>query len=163
MADWFSAHRRAAAIMAVLAVVVAAFAVWLYTLPSSSDGLSMGDYGPEKQRDWAERLVAGLNTHDAKQVPVLRPGGATSTRQAAQNQTVEAAMPAAGCVYELMSVNDRGEQGEQQVPGETSVNLTYRFDMTVEERCPDRGARNRVLGVIAIAEMSYWEPSYFVV
>ncbi|MGV0744857.1 hypothetical protein [Mycolicibacterium sp. XJ870] len=163
MADWFSTHRRAVAIMAVLAAVVAAGVVWLYTLPSSSDGLSMGDYGPEKQREWAERLVAGLNTHDANEVPVLRPGGAPSTRQAAQNETVEAAMPAPGCVYQLVSVNDRGEQGEQLDPGATSVNRTYRFDMTVEERCPGGGSRNRVLGVIAIADMSYWQPSYFVV
>jgi len=33
--------------------------------------------------------------------------------------------------------------------------------MTVNEQC-SATARTRVLGVIAIAEMSYWDPFYFV-
>lgn len=75
-----------AAVLAAAAGVVA----WLYTLPSSADGLSMGDYGLDKQRDWAQQLVAGLNTREALQVPVLRPSGMLPGAQAS---TIAAAMP----------------------------------------------------------------------
>jgi hypothetical protein len=34
--------------------------------------------------------------------------------------------------------------------------------MTVEERCSENQPRNRTIGVVAIAEMSYWEPFSFV-
>jgi len=48
-----------------------------------------------------------------------------------------------------------GHSGQDQ-------NSTYRFDITVDERC-SATPRTRVLGVMAIAEMSYWDPFYFVV
>lgn len=69
---WYSAHRRVSWIAAAALAVAAAVTVWLFTLPSNTDGLSLGDYGPDKQQEWADRLVAGLNTHDVQQVPVLR-------------------------------------------------------------------------------------------
>lgn len=119
----------------------------------------MGDYGPQKQRDWAERLVTGLNSHDVNQVPVLRSNGKLG---GAQRETVEAAMPAPGCSYELLSVDDRGEQGRRLVPGLPTENSTYRFDITVDEHC-SATTRTRMLGVVAIAEMSFWDPYYFVV
>ncbi|MCG7609672.1 hypothetical protein BA059_05210 [Mycolicibacterium sp. (ex Dasyatis americana)] len=159
MTDWFSAHRGIAVVVAVLAAVVVGAVAWACTVPSSSDGLSMGDYGPDKQGEWAERLVTGLNTREVNQVPLLQPNGVLS---AEQRQTVEAVMPAPGCGYHLVSVEDRGEQGRQQVPGLSTESSTYRFDMTVEARCPDKQPLNRTIGVVAIAEMSYWEPFYFV-
>ena len=159
MADWFSARRSIAVILAVLAAAVAGVVVWEYTAPWSSDGLSMGDYGPEKQRDWAERLITGLNTHDVDQVPLLRTNGVLSVEQ---SDTIETVMPTPSCRYDLASVSDRGEQGRQHVPGLPTENSTYRFDMTVNERCPHQRTRNRTIGVVAVAEMSYWEPFYFV-
>jgi hypothetical protein len=159
MTDWFNAHRSIAVILAVLAAVVVGVVVWACTVPSSSDGLSMGDYGPDKQSEWAERLITGLNTRDVNQVPLLRSNGVLSVEQ---SHTIEAVMPVPGCGYRLVSAEDRGEQGRQQVPGLPTATSTYRFDMTVEERCPDKPPRNRTLGVVAVAEMSYWEPFYFV-
>lgn len=145
------------------AVVVAAgvaIAVWLWTLPSSADGLSMGDYGPEKQWERAQQLVAGLNTGDVEQVPVLRAGGRLS---AAQARTVEAAMPAAGCRYNLVSVSDRGVKPRHHVPGLKGENSTHRFDMTVEQRCSTGAPRPRTIGVVAVAEMGFWGPFLFAV
>lgn len=156
----FNSRRRIWVISAVvIAATAAAVAVWLHLSESGSDAGSMGDYGPQKQREWAERLVAGLNTHDVNQVPVLRING---QMRDAQRDTVEAAMPAPGCSYELRSVDDRGEQGRRPVPGLPTETSTYRLDMTVGEQCSTT-TRSRVLGVMAIAEMSYWEPFYFVV
>lgn len=156
----FGTHRRALTIsVAAVAATVAALAIWFYLSASEFDGGVMGDYSPEKQQDWAERLVTGLNTHDVNQVPVLRANGQLS---GAQRNTVESAMPAPGCHYELLSVDDRGEQGRRPIPGLSNENSTYRFDMTVNEQCPAT-TRVRVLGVMSIAEMSYWEPFFFVV
>lgn len=155
---WYSAYRRVSWIAAAVLVVAAAVTVWLFTLPSNSDGLSLGDYGPDKQQEWADRLVAGLNTHDVQQVPVLRLKGGLSVEQHA---SIDAAMPARGCIYELAAVKDRGERRAQQVPGLSSTASTYRFDATVEERCPGQSPHPRELGVVAIAEMGYWEPFYF--
>ncbi|BBX26324.1 hypothetical protein [Mycolicibacterium alvei] len=159
MADWFSTHRNIAVILALLIAAVVGVVVWAWTAPSSSDDLAMGDYGPAKQREWAERLTTGLNTHDVNKVPLLRANGVLSVEQ---GQTIATVMPAPGCGYRLVSVEDRGEQGSQLVPGLSTESSTYRFDMTVEERCPDKQPRNRTIGVVAIAEMSYWEPFYFV-
>lgn len=78
-----------------------------------------------------------------------------------QRDSIDAAMPATGCAYELAAVHDRGEQRGQQVPGVSSAASTYRFDVTVEERCPGQSLRIRRLGVVSIAEMGYWEPFYF--
>lgn len=159
MMEWYSAHRRLSWIAAAVLVVAVAVTVWLLTLPSNDDGLSLGDYGPSKQQEWADRLVAGLNTHDAEHVPVLRLKGELSPEQ---RDSIDAAMPETGCAYELEAVQDRGEQRGQQVPGLPSAASTYRFDATVEERCPGQASRTRELGVVAIAEMGYWEPFYFV-
>jgi hypothetical protein len=158
MRKWYSAHRRVSWIAAAVLVVAVAVTVWLLTLPSNDEGLSLGDYGSSKQQEWADRLVAGLNTHDAEQVPVLRLKGELSREQ---RDTIDAAMPETGCAYELEAVQDRGEQRGQQVPGLPSAASTYRFDATVEERCPGQASRTRELGVVAIAEMGYWEPFYF--
>lgn len=155
---WYSAHRRVSWIAAAVLVVAVAVTVWLLTLPSSDDGLSLGDYGPGKQQEWADRLVAGLNTHDAEQVPLLLLKGGLSPEQ---RDSIDAAMPATDCTYELAAVQDRGQQRGQQVPGVSSAASTYRFDATVEERCPGQASRTRELGVVAIAEMGYWEPFYF--
>lgn len=158
MMEWYTAHRRVSWIAAAVLVVAVAVTVWLLTLPSNDDGLSLGDYGPGKQHEWADRLVTGLNTHDAEQVPLLRLKGGLSSEQ---RDSIDAAMPATGCTYELAAVHDRGEQRGQQVPGLSTVASTYRFDATVEERCPGQASRTRELGVVAIAEMGYWEPFYF--
>lgn len=80
---------------------------------------------------------------------------------AEQRDSIDAAMPATDCSYKLASVKDRGKQRGQQVPGLSSAASTYRFDATVEERCPGHAARTRELRVVAIAEMGYWEPFYF--
>ena len=156
---WLKPHRRAVIVVSVLTAVSIGLVVWLCTLQSNNEGLSMGDFGPQKQHDWAERLIAGLNTHDANQVPVLLVNGQLL---GAQRGTVQAAVPAPGCYYELLSVKDRGEQGRGPVPGLRTENSTYRFDITVNEQCSGK-TRTRVLGVVSIAEMSYWEPFYFVV
>lgn len=153
---WYGRHRRLVWISAAVAVV--AGAVWLLTLPSDGDGLKIGDYGTDKQSDWAQRLVTGLNTHDAEQVPVLRLNGLLSDEQ---RKSIDAVLPRAGCSYELRSVTDRGQQEDQQLPGLAPAQSTYRFDATVEERCPGQASRGRDIGVLAIADMGYWQPYYF--
>lgn len=158
MTEWYGAHRSVSLIAAAILVVAVAVTMGLLTLPSNSDGLSLGDYGPDKQQEWADRLVAGLNTHDAEQVPLLRLKGGLSPEQ---RGSIDAAMPAMDCTYELAAVQDRGEQRGQQVPGVSWAATTYRFDATIEERCPGRSPRTREIGVVAIAEMGYWEPFYF--
>ncbi|KRD14196.1 hypothetical protein ASE48_04035 [Mycobacterium sp. Root265] len=158
MMEWYSAHRRVSWIALAILIVAVAVTLWLLTLPSNNDGLSLGDYGPDEQQRWADRLVAGLNTQDAEQVPVLRLRGGLSPEQ---RDSIDAAMPATGCRYELAAVHDRGEQRGQQVPGLSSATSTYRFDATVEEWCPGQSPHTRELGVVAIAEMGYWEPFYF--
>lgn len=157
---WMKAHRWIVILAAVFVAAVGGLIVWLLTLPSNDDGLSMGDYGPDKQRDWAERLVVGLNTHDADEVPIHRVYG---KQLSSQKNTVEAARPTPGCRYELLSVEDRGKQVGQDVPGLTGQRSTYRFDMTVEEECTGRQTQTQKIGVVAIADMGYWEPFYFVV
>ena len=158
MMEWYSAHRCVSWIALAVLIVAAAVTLWLLTLPSNRDGLSLGDYGPDKQREWADRLVTGLNTHDAEQVPVLRLQGELSTEQ---RDSIAAAMPVPTCSYALVAVQDRGEQRGQQVPGLPAAASTYRFDATVEERCPGQASRTHELGVVGIAEMGYWEPFYF--
>ncbi len=152
-------HRRAAGLVASL-VLVAGIGAWFLLLLSDDGDLSMGYFGPDKQHQWAQQLVAGLNTHDAEQVPLLRISGKQLT---AQKVAIAAVMPAPGCQYELVSVEDRGEQGLNDVPGLTGQNPTYRFDMTVKEFCAGQPTQTRDIGVVAIAEMGYWEPYHFVV
>lgn len=118
----------------------------------------MAEYGADKQREWADRLIAGLNTFDAEQVPVLRLNEELSGDQ---RRSIDAAMPAPGCSYAVRSVDDRGRQ-EQKVPDLASVRSTYRFDVTVDEVCPHLPSDRRELGVVAIADMGYWSPYYFV-
>ncbi|WP_131812788.1 hypothetical protein [Mycolicibacter heraklionensis] len=156
----FGAYRRALIILvAVTAAIATAATIWFYLSTSKFDSGSMGDYGPQIQQDWAERLVTGLNTRDVNQVPVLRANGQLSD---AQRSTVQSAMPAPGCHYELLAVDDRGEQGRRPIPGLSTENSAYRFDMNLNERCSGV-TRTRVLGVMSIAEMGYWEPFYFTV
>ena len=155
---WYSEHRRLTWIMAAVVVAVAVGAVWLLTLPSNSDGLKVGDYGADKQHDWAQRLVTGLNSQDIEQVPLLRLNGQLSE---GQRQSIETVMPSPGCSYELQSVTDRGQQKNQQVPGLNTAQLAYRFDATVEERCPGQASRSRDIDVLAIVDMGYWQPYYF--
>ncbi len=154
-----TAKRRVGCAAVLVIAAVTAVAIWLYTLPSTTDGLHMGEYGPDEQWGWAQQLTAGLNTGEAAQVPVLRAGGAMSASQAV---TIEAALPAPGCRYTLVSVSDRGEQGRHSTPGRLGENQTYRFDMTVHQRCPAGLPLARTIGVIAVAEMGYWDPLYFV-
>ncbi|WP_157890529.1 hypothetical protein [Mycolicibacterium goodii] len=156
---WLKAHRRATVLVMCVAATAGIIA-WYLTLPSNDDGLSMGYYGPDKQREWADRLVAGLNTHNADEVPIHRIYG---KQLSMQKVAVESAMPAPGCRYDLDSVEDRGEQTDQDVPGLSGQRSTYRFEMTVEQQCAGRQATTRKIGVIAIADMGYWNPFYFVV
>lgn len=121
----------------------------------------MGAFGPEEQREKAEELVAGLNTRDVSKVPVLYYGGSYPAQETARNQTIEAAMPAPDCRYALVSVADRGEQGAERFPWSLGEVSTYRFDMVVDEWCPGRNPARRTVGVIAVADMSYWNPMAF--
>ncbi|MCB9441102.1 MAG: hypothetical protein H6523_12750 [Mycolicibacterium sp.] len=157
MANPFRVHQRLAALVAGVVTLAVCVTAWFWLSASNDGEAKMGNYGPDKQQEWAERLVAGLNTHDAAQVPVLHIHGHLSNDQ---QGTIEAAMPAPGCRYALLSVQDRGEQGKQQVPGLDAEKSTYRFDMTVEEQC-SASYQSRVLGVVAIAEMGYWDPYSF--
>lgn len=150
--------RGASWVLAGVVVVVAAGVVWLLTLPSNGDGLNVGNYGTDKQRDWAQRLVTGLNTRDAEQVPVLRLNGQLSD---GQRKSIDAVLPKTGCNYTLRSVTDRGRQKDQQLPGLAAAQSTYRFDATVDEQCPGQLSRSRDIGVLAIVDMGYWEPYYF--
>ena len=155
---WCGAHRRLVWVLAAVIVASAAGAVWLWTLPTNSDGLKVGDFGAEEQHDWAQRLVTGLNTSDAEQVPVLRLNGQLSREQ---RKVIDATLPAAGCRYVLQSVTDRGKQTGKEVPGLPTAQSIYRFDAAVDEECEGRPSRSRDIGVLAIVDMGYWEPYYF--
>lgn len=146
-------------LLAVIAIVAAG--VWWYLAATSDDGPGLGKFGPQEQREKAEELVAGLNTGDLGKVSVARDSWSAEA-EAAQNRTIEAAMPSPGCRYTLKSVVDRGEQGVERVPGATSETRTYRFDMVVDEQCPGQQPRQRTIGVIAAANMGYWNPMAFV-
>ncbi|MDO3401878.1 hypothetical protein QWI29_17695 [Mycolicibacterium neoaurum] len=156
---WYRAHARAfwAAIVALLVVALVAVATWLCR-SSEPEGPSLGEYGSDKQQEWAARLVTGLNTHESEQVPVLRLNGQLMSEQ---RSSVEAVMPARGCRYQLVGVEDRGERGQQDVPGLSTPVSTYRFDAMVDELCEGQAPRAREFGVVAIADMGYWEPFYF--
>lgn len=157
--QWYRANPRAfwAAIVTMLVVVLVAVASWLWR-SSEPDGLSLGEYGSDKQREWAVRLVAELNTHDPEQVPVLRLNGQLTS---GQRSSIEAVMPAWECKYQLLGVEDRGEQRQQDVPGLSTPVSTYRFDAIVDELCEGQPPRAREFGVVAIADMGYWEPFFF--
>ncbi|WP_142386843.1 hypothetical protein [Mycobacterium hubeiense] len=144
----------------VVIALIAAGAWWLLSV-TSDDGPGLGKFGPQEQREKAEELVAGLNTGDVGKVPVARDSWSAEA-ETAQNRTIEAAMPSPGCRYTLISVVDRGEQGVERVPGATSETRTYRFDMVVDEQCPTQQPRQRTIGVIAAANMGYWNPMAFV-
>lgn len=65
-----------------------------------------------------------------------------------------------------LNVDPAGRQvgvmrNSQQLPGLAPVQSTYRFDATVEERCPGQASRGRDIGVLAIADRGYWQPYYF--
>ncbi|MGU3650287.1 hypothetical protein [Mycolicibacterium sp. A43C] len=157
--EWYRAHARASwiVIVGLLVVVLVAVASWLWR-SSEPDGLSLGKYGPDKQQEWAARLVAGLNTHEAEKVPVLRLNGELTSEQ---RSSIKAVMPASACMYQLVGVEDRGEQRQQDVPGLSTPVSTYRFDAMVDELCEGQPPRAREFGVVAIADMGYWEPFYF--
>lgn len=149
-------HRKAL-LISVTAIGAIVATAGLYLWATDMDFLKMGDFGPPKQREWAEKLVVGLNTHDPEEVRINRPDRMSDE----QKQTIEAAMPASGCYYELVSVRDRGEQARRPAPGLHGDIGTYRFDMTVDEHCSEM-TRTRVIGVMAIADMGTWAPYYFV-
>ncbi|MDO3401049.1 hypothetical protein QWI29_13500 [Mycolicibacterium neoaurum] len=159
---WLKAHRFAVVVVSAFALLVIGGAIAAYAFLSRDAGPVMKEFGPGEQRNWAEKLVAGLNTRDVAQVPVLRSGGESHARQTAKNRTIESSMPEPGCRFELVSTDDRGEQGRQPVPGSSSENPSYRFDMVVDVNCPGEPTSAKTIGVIAVAEMGYWEPSYFV-
>lgn len=155
---WYRAHARAFwAAIVVMLVVLVAVASWLWH-SSNSDGLSLGGYGSDKQEEWAARLVAGLNTHEAEKVPVLRPNEELTSEQ---RSSIKAVMPASACMYQLVGVEDRGEQRQQDVPGLSTPVSTYRFNAKVDELCEGEAPRARQFGVVAIADMGYWEPFLF--
>lgn len=152
-------HRKVLVIfgMVVVAVVTAIAVSALYMRVTDMDSPKMGDFGPGKQREWADKLIAGFNTHDPDQLPLIHEGHLPD----AQRRSVEAVMPGRNCHYDLVSVTDRGNQGRLPTPDLTGEIGTWRFDMTVEERCPDTN-RTRVIGVMSIAEMGFYDPYYFV-
>ncbi|SDF04241.1 hypothetical protein SAMN04488581_5253 [Mycolicibacterium neoaurum] len=154
----YRANPRAfwAAIVTMLVVLVGVSS-WPWR-SSEPDGPSLGEYGSDKQNEWAARLVAGLNTHEPEQVPVHRVNGQLTSEQ---RSSIKEVMPARGCMYQLVGVEDRGEQRQQDVPGLSTPVSTYRFDAMVDELCEGRPPRAREFGVVAIADMGYWEPFYF--
>ncbi|AHC27900.1 MULTISPECIES: hypothetical protein [Mycobacteriaceae] len=154
--QWYRAHARASWV-ALLVVVLVAVASWLWR-SSEPDGPSLGEYGSDKQNEWAARLVAGLNTHEPEQVPVHRVNGQLTSEQ---RSSIKEVMPARGCMYQLVSVEDRGEQRQLDAPGLSTPVSTYRFNAKVDELCEGQPPRVREFGVVAIADMGYWEPFVF--
>lgn len=155
---WYRAHARAFWVaIVVMLVVLVAVASWLRR-SSEPDGLSLGGYGSDKQYGWAAHLVTGLNTHEPEKVLVHRVNGQLTSEQ---RSSIKEVMPPRGCMYQLVGVEDRGEQRQQDVPGLSTPVSTYRFNAKVDELCEGRPPRAREFGIVAIADMGYWEPFLF--
>jgi hypothetical protein len=164
-----STTRRTALIGVLTVAVVAAIAAGIAFYLSASDDSpnAMKDYTPQRQQAAAESIVAGLNTHDPKNVPLLRNTSAVPDADAdnAQiNANIIAAMPPPGCRYTVASVADRGDQGVQKLPW-FSPHETRRFDMTVHQICPGQTDVERTIGVLAIPSGmgGYWAEASLVV
>lgn len=152
-------------IVAVVAAIAAGIALYL---PAGDDSVNtMKDYTPERQQQAAESIVAGLNTHDPKNVPLLRNTSAVPDADAdnAQiNANITAAMPPPECRYTVVSVTDRGDQGVQKLPW-FSPHETRRFDISVHQICPGQAQVERTIGVLAIPSGmgGYWAEASLVV
>lgn len=164
-----STIRRTALIGVLTVMVVAAMAAGIsfYLSARSDSANTMKDYTPERQQEAAESIVAGLNTHDPKNVPLLRNTSAVPDADAdnAQiNANISAAMPPSGCHYTVASVTDRGDQGVQKLPW-FSPHETRRFDMNVHQICPGQAEVERTIGVLAIPSGmgGYWAEASLVV
>ncbi|MDX1874548.1 hypothetical protein SBI67_20705 [Mycolicibacterium sp. 120266] len=150
-----------------IVAAVAAAGIALYLSADDDSVNTMKDYTPERQQEAAESIVAGLNTHDPKNVPLLRNASAVPDADAdnAQiNANIIAATPPSGCHYTVASVTDRGDQGVQKLPW-FSPHETRRFDMTVHQICPGQSEVERTIGVLAIPSGmgGYWAEASLVV
>lgn len=164
-----STTRRTALIgvLTVMAFAAIAAGIALYLSASHDSVNTMKDYTPQRQQEAAESIVAGLNTHDPKNVPLLRNTSAVPDADAdnAQiNANIAAAMPPPECRYTVASVTDRGDQGVQKLPW-FSPHETRRFDIAVHQICPGQKDVERAIGVLAIPSGmgGYWAEASLVV
>lgn len=152
----------ASSIIFVAIIGLVSVVLWRTSHSSQND---MPEYATAKERQIAQWLVDGLNTHDPQKVGLARNSSgdpAASEDNAELDRLIVAAMPPSGCSYNLDSVTDRGQQGVRQF--RWGAVPTYRFDMQLTEHCRGQDPVGRVIGVISIpSEGAHWEEVSFVV
>jgi hypothetical protein len=115
----------------------------------------MRDYTPKRQEEAAKAIVAGLNTRNPDNVELLRFDGQPESDvvNMAIAENVTAVLPAHGCQYALVSIEDKGEQEHPAdlVPWYSkSVRHAWGFDMKLQQLCPTQQPTPRTIRVIAI-------------
>jgi hypothetical protein len=166
-------NRRKAGIAAgilatiVLGVAAAWFGYW-HVIDSRNpygghNSYGMRDYIPAVQEKAAKGIVAGLNTGNPDNVWLLRfhghPESDVANKAIADNITT--VLPAPGCQYTLVGVEDKGEQEHPPalVPwyGDASQHA-WGFDMKLQQLCPGQAPSPRTIRVIAIPSGmgGYW-------
>lgn len=159
--------RRWLLVIAGLVMVGVAFAVCIHMVNEDAKQYAMHPYGPDRMQAGGRGLVDQLNSGDPKNVTLFRRGLRIDDQEAPKynaqvDRLVTSAMPLPGCKYVLVSVADRGEQGDVSI-NEQSV-PTYRFDMNIAEHCPGGIQYDRLIGVIAIPSAGgHWEDAFFVI
>ncbi|MDM2245749.1 hypothetical protein PP451_07140 [Mycobacteroides abscessus] len=152
------------ALVAIILAVVAGAVIFFFFIPED-DPTSLKTFPADQQQKKAQLIVDGLNTHDVSKVYVVRGNNTTDARELAaqrqQDETVRAAMPAAGCQYVLKSVDDKGEQGTKVITGLTKEHRVWRLELNVEEQCPAQPLQSRTLDLDFIQFMAHWTPVSF--
>lgn len=151
---------------AIVTVLMSIFAGLLLFVPDEDNTAShLKNFTVEEQRQRAQEIVDGLNTHDIAQVPIPRGGGHGDPGELAlattQDETVRPVLPASGCRYVLRSVDDEGEQGTKIIPGLVKESRVYLLGLNVDEQCPGVPPLSRTLGLYLIPYWGYWTPLSF--
>jgi hypothetical protein len=148
----------AAGVLAALALggLVAWFWYW-HIIDSRDPNRSCYSYGmrcytPEIQEEAAKAIVAGLNTRNLDRVELMHSDSDAPDMAIAGNIT--AVLPAPGCQYALVSIEDKGEQEHPAdlVPWYTGVEHARGFDMKLQQLCPTQQPTPHTIRVIAIPE-----------
>lgn len=164
--------RRTLMAAGVIAVIIVGGAIawfWYWHIVDSRNpygghnSYGMRDYTPAMQEKAAKAIVAGLNTRNPDSVDLLRfhghPENDVTNKAIAENITT--VLPPPGCQYDLLSVQDRGEQEDPAtlVPWYgKAVEHARAFDMKLQQLCPGKQSTPHTIGVVAIPSGmgGYW-------
>jgi hypothetical protein len=153
-------RRAFVTVLAVVFLCSGAVALW-YPYATEVNPYPMKDYNAQTQKTAANGIVAGLNTHDPDNVELMRNHSGNPDREADNariTKNIAAVLPAPGCEYVLVGVEDKGEQDPAAVPWFSGPTRARGFDMRLRHLCPGRQPTPRTLRVIAIPSGmgGYW-------